>query len=548
VPRVVQDSAELRRILALERRAQHHDAELAASLTRNFRRPGGTQTLRPIQATALYEAWLRRGLFGPIGVGEGKTLITLLVALVLNLRAPILALPAKLIDKTRREMLALNRHWKIPNHIRMYSYEILGRADHVHLLNRLPLTDGIIADECHKLRNPKAAVSRRFRRFFDEHPDVPFIGLSGSICKRSLQDYEHLLRWALKSGSPLPHNWSELEDWSDAIDHHDRDRPEPGALVLLSNGDPDLAAVREGYRRRLVETPGVVSSVRNRISASLLLRGTRYPQGPAIVEAFARLRHDWELPDGTPLVDGMEIWRHARELALGFWMKWDPPAPEPWLQARKAWSKACRAILSASRTLDSELTVMRAIDDGKHRGVEHVLASWRAIRDTFEPNPVPVWIDDGPLAFAEEWGRKHVGIIWCDHVPFAKRLAERTKWPYYGQHGKREDGMSLDEHTEGTCIASRQSGAEGFNLQRWSEALVTAVVANGVQSEQLFGRLHRPGQDSDVTFDLMLGCREHLESFWKAHADAHFVLATTGDEQKLCYADIDVPDTYSEEI
>src|SRR5215471_18078354 len=304
---VPQDTPELRRILALPRREQLHDPELARTLTLNLRRPGGTQTLRAIQAFALFQAWQNRGLFGPIGVGEGKTLITLLVALVLGSKAPVLVLPAKLAEKTRREIHTLNVHWKIPNHIRIYSYEALGRMQHVDLLRRYPFTDCVIADECHKLRNPKAAVSRRFKRFFDEHPDVPFIGLSGSICKRSIRDYEHLARWALKKNSPLPHNWGELEDWSDVLDEHTRDRPQPGALVLFSENVADLAAVRRGYQRRLVETPGVVASVSNRIGASLLIRAVRYSQQKSVAEAFTKLRHDWELPDGTPLVDAMTM-------------------------------------------------------------------------------------------------------------------------------------------------------------------------------------------------------------------------------------------------
>lgn len=550
MPRVVQDTAELRRILSIPRRAQEHDPELAVELTRYLRRPGGTQTLRPIQATALRDMWQSRGLFGPIGVGEGKTLITLLAPVVLDAKAPILLLPAKLIDKTRRELVELNKHWKIANHTRMYSYETLGRADHVHLLRTYPVCDLLVCDEAHKIRNPKAAVTRRVRRFLDEHK-VPFVALSGTATKRSIRDYEHLLAWALGASSPLPHHYGEVEDWADALDEHDRERPDPGALVLLSDGDASLSAVRRGYQSRLVETPGVVVSIRNRIGASLLIRGVRYPQGPAIADAFAALRNDWELPDGTPLVDGMSMWRHARELALGFWSKWDPPGPPHWMIPRAAWGKRLREILGRSRSLDSELHVIRSIDAGDTRdslrGAKATLDAWRAVKDSFEPNPVPVWIDDGPVDFAASWARTHEGIVWCDHVPFAERLRDLTGLPYYGRQGVDAcTGRALDQHGKGSCIASRQSGAEGFNLQRWSEALVTAVVANGMQSEQLLGRLHRPGQESDVMFDLMIGCREHLTSFWKARSDATYAFETFGDEQKLLYADLDVPSDVDE--
>lgn len=538
---IPQDSDELRRILALPRRPQAHSSELAEALTKILRRPGGTQTLWPIQATALHEMWRCRGLLAPIDVGEGKTLITLLGPLVMGATAPILLLPANLIDKTRHEMAELNRHWKIPNHIRIYSYELLGRADHVHLLDMYPPCDLLLADECQRIRNPSAAVSKRVKRFFQKNPNVPFVALSGSICKQSLHDYEHLARWALKDGSPLPANHGELEDWADAIDEHDRERPDPGALRLLSGGSSNLSAVRRGYRSRLVETPGVVASVQHRLPVSITLRGVRYPQGQAITDAFTKFRESEELPDGTEMVDGMEIWRHARELALGFWSRWDPPAPDEWRLPRRAWAKVLRAILGNSRTLDSELAVVRAIDEDKHPHARPILEAWRAVKDSFEPNTVPVWIDDTPLQFAARWGRDTPGgVVWCDHVPFAKELAKRTNWPYYGAGGVTEGGNSILGHTPGaTCIVSRQSVATGYNLQWAHRALVTAVLANDTQSEQLYGRHHRPGQRHDVTYELMLGCREHLEAFWKARRQAHMVYETMGTENKILYANID---------
>jgi len=491
--------------------------------------------------------WRMRGLFGPMRVGAGKTLITLLAPLILNARAPILVLPAKLIDKTKREMVSLNKHWKIPNHIRIYSYEMLGRVDHVHLLQKYPLCDLIIADECHKLRNPKAAVSRRFKRHFEAHPGCMFIGLSGTITKRSIRDYEHLMRWALKPiNSPLPMNWGEVEDWSDVLDEHSRDRPAPGALAFFtSQPEPSLKEIRQGYQKRLIETGGIVTTTDHRIDASLLLRGVRYPQGRAINEAFSTLRDLWEMPDGTPLIDAKSVWRHARELALGFWGRWDPYPPDEWMLPRAEWAKTCRKILSASRSLDSEKAVVNAIDSGLHRDAAPILRAWRAIKDTFEPNPVPVWIDPKPLEWVADWCLRNVGIVWTEHVPFANELAKRTKLCYYGRKGVDEKtGKVLDKHDPTwTCIASIKSGSEGFNLQAWNTALVTAVVPNGSQSEQLFGRLHRDGTKHDeVTFDLMLGCREHLTSFWRARSDAQFVKDTTGEEQKLLYADIDVPE------
>src|SRR5678816_4636049 len=93
-------------------------------------------TLRPIQALALVEAAETGGLFAPIRVGGGKTLLSLLLPVVLGAERPLLLLPAKLIEKTRRAMHALQQHWRIARHTRLVSYELLGRAQAAELLDR----------------------------------------------------------------------------------------------------------------------------------------------------------------------------------------------------------------------------------------------------------------------------------------------------------------------------------------------------------------------------------------------------------------------------
>jgi hypothetical protein len=66
--------------------------------------------------------------------------------------------------------------------------------------------------------------------------------------------------------------------------------------------------------------------------------------------------------------------------------------------------------------------------------------------------------------------------------------------------------------------------------------MVQALVrpsSNDTQGEQLFGRLHRPGQDSDVTFDLMLGCRDTYLVLESAHAEARWSTRPWELEQKI---------------
>jgi hypothetical protein len=365
VTRAVQNTPELARIVALPRRIPTDDPAFTEALSALLRRPGGTQTLRPVQARALYEATASRGLLAPIRVGGGKTLLSLLFFVVLGSKRPLLLLPAKLVEKTKREMGLLVKHWKIPTFLRIESYEKLSRVQHARLLDRYR-PDVVFADEAHKLRHRKTAVTKRVGRYLADNPTVVFGCASGSITKRSIRDYEHLSRWSLKPlNNPLPNNHGEIEDWADCLDEHTRERVEPGYLTILTNGNPDLRKVREAYRDRLTQTRGVVSTVDSHVSCSLSVSGKFYHIKTE--DEFLRLRDMWETPNGEPLADGMSVWRHARELALGFYYRWLTPAPQSWLDARRTWASTCRKLLASNhRRLDTELAVIQAIDEGHY--------------------------------------------------------------------------------------------------------------------------------------------------------------------------------------
>lgn len=536
--KVVQLTQEMARIIALPRRTP---VDCSGELSALLRRPGGTQMLRPVQAQALYELWKVGGLFAPIKVGGGKTLVSFLAAMILGALRPLLLLPAKLISKTRAEMIEASKHWRIPNYIRMHSYELLGRLQAVETLNRYQ-PDLLIFDEAHKLRNKDVSVTRRVRRYLKTHP-AGVVVLSGTITKHSIRDYEHLLLWALGPlNTPLPTKWSEIESWADALDEHTHERADPGALSLLTeNHSTDLSTVRKAYQKRLTETLGVVSTPDTPVAASLVIQGKIVRQGSAIRDAFEKLRNHCELPDGWGLTQAVDVWRHARELALGFYYRWDPKPPDEWIEPRRDWARACRKILSSSRDLDSELAVIEALNQGLNQPLARLaLKAWAAVKPTFEPNVVPVWIDDGPLEWAQEWAGKEPGIVWCGHVAFSKELARRSGYTYYGRKGLSAEGKSIESHpTDWSCIASIKGNIEGRNLQAWSRGLIVSPMSSGDEFQQLLARFHRPGQlEDEVSFDIGLGCIEHVNGIYKALGQAKYAIDTLGDDQKLLIANL----------
>ena len=549
-------TAGLTRVLHLPRRhwTNEEAEDLSTQLTEVLRTEWGTMSLRPIQAVGLYEIGIHGGLFGPMRVGAGKTLTSLLAPAVGFCDRPLLLVPAKLIGKTERDQKELGRHWLLPPFIRVMSYEWLGRVQAAEALESYR-PDLIILDECHKLKNLKAAVTRRVKRYFTAYPDTKCVAMSGTVTKRSLKDYAHIIQWCLKDNRPLPEKYVEVELWADALDERKGQtrRAHPGALIQLCNqeekklwvGGDYRRAARQAYRRRLVDTPSVVATRETPIDASLRVEAVEVDVGAPTEEAFRGLRKDWETPDGWPISDGIGMFRHARELGLGFYYVWDPRPPAYWLVARSEWCSYVRKTIGRSRSLDSELAVANAVRLGAITdGIgPKLLEEWQAVRKDFEPNTVPRWIDDSVIDHCAEWMDRNVGIVWTEHTYFARRLSEIAKVPYYGRKGLNADKVAIEDHDpKRPLIASVQSNGEGRNLQAYNQNLITSFPPNGAIVEQLLGRTHRDGQLADeVVAQVVVTCVEHVAAIWQAKRDCHYVYDSTGSPQKLLVAAIDAP-------
>lgn len=572
----VSKSEDLDRILALPKRDVSVEATeaLAAEMTELLKRSGGTMTLRPLQALSLYEAGELGGGFFPLRVGYGKSLIALIIAYVLDAKRPLLLNPAGLITKTERERNEVyGPHFLVPNHVRVFSYEKLGRADYANELEDYP-PDLVIADEAHKLKNPDAAVTKRLLRYMENHPETMFVALSGTIMDHSVLEFAHILRWCLKGRAPVPLSDHELSEWASALDvkaprGNEYARYEAGALTALADGVPgidtkdDQTRARLGFRHRLITTPGIVATAADDddVKATIRIRGivyapTRAEKDPSQDQIHnirkMKMTEDWLLT--TP----MEVWMHMREAAAGLVYHWDPRPPDDWIDSRKAWSKFIRDALKASKRnggeLDSPLQVRRAVECGHLPEGEALLEAWLKAKDLprendkpFKPNVVPVWHDDLALKACAKWAKSSgPGIIWTEHTLFARRLAEKTGLKYYGQGGYSDDGEFIDDaDPKKSVIASADANKEGRNLQHnWSKNLITCLEERPGKFEQMIGRTHRSGQQADeVTVDVLIGCMEHLNAWRRLVPAAQAVKDTTGAEQKvlLAYPDAEWP-------
>ena len=696
-------TAETKRIAALPRRtwSDADAARLADMLTKELKTPGGTMKLRSVQAIALFEAMECGGLFGPIRVGAGKSLITAVLPAVLEARRPVLLIPAALIEKTGRDFKALREHWKIATNLQLISYESLGLVQSAEKLEYIR-PDLVVADECfvagtpirtargvraieticvgdlvettegfqevrdawsrgsedlyeisigtnsyactgshpflttggwrpareleagnevvrnvqetlfsearvarvtsvkrrrpdeagyrarvynlsvagpenyvlgggevvhncHMLKNRRAGRTRRVMRFMREYPETRFVGVSGTVMKGSLQDFAHLLRWALKGASPIPLTDEEVKAWADAIDEkvNPLGRRRPGALLNLGPSSPAADGVtraRRVFQSRLLETKGVVASSRtDGVTCSLRVSALEYQPAPITEQHVGNMLHGlqengvytilpWTTPDGWTFSQAIELRMYLRQLALGFHSVWDPRPPSEWISARRGWAVFVRETLANSRTLDTELQVANAVDVGRFgEQAQEILGAWRVARDTFKIQPKDVWHDDSALQACVRWMEHEKGIVWCEHRFFARRLAQISGHTYYGANGMTDGGQSITDVKAGKAIiASVQANGTGRNLQMFSSNLITSCPPGAQTAEQLIGRTHRDGQEADtVTVDILIGCREHYDSFQRALDGARAAADTLGHMQKLLVSDVCMPDISS---
>lgn len=571
-------SHDLDRVVALPRRPLVLSHEAADAWTARLKRRDGTMKLRPIQAAALEEAEISGGLFGLIGVGFGKTLISLLLPTVWESSVAVLLVPPNLRTKLfEHEYPELSRHWRLPNlygHpiqypdtkgiLHVVSYSELSSPKRAGILEDLK-PDAIVCDEGHSLRHATAARTKRFKRYFKKSQPRTVVGddgpgsggvfrchlavLSGTLTARSITDYAHLSGLALGSNSPLPLDWPTLQEWSATLDASEYPAPDGELRRLCRSGE----SVRDGFRRRLVETPGVVATETNDPGMPLVL-SRRELEAPASVKAaLQNLRDTWTRPDGEELVEAIEFYAVARQLASGFFYRRVYPRKEPkevireWNDARKSYFQEVRERLKQSIPgQDSPLLLWNAAASGKWHSPSWEW--WKGVKDSVEPATETVWLDKFLVHAAVEWAKEAPGLVWveAEAVKAALAIAKEANIPVYT--GGRDDERALiAEDGKRSVVVGIKAFNAGINLQHaFKRNLITTCPSSATLLEQVAGRTHRERDpllctglvafDDDVTVDFYLHTAELADSLKTARSTARYIEDTTGSRQKLSVA------------
>lgn len=517
----------------------------------------------PVQAWALHEMSLVGGLFAPIIVGGGKTLLDVLAPMAVpECRLAVCLIPASLREQFKDAYLHAAEHWQVPSIVledwsvaqpgrpvlHVVPYSVFSRAGATDLLERLG-PDLVIADEGQKISRRETATARRVFRYWLKKHDCRLVTWSGSFARDSVCNFAPLAAFALRGGSPLPLDQAVTDEWATACDPIEVPAP-PGKL-----GERLGLPVREGLRRRISETLGVVSSPSRGGTRVKLLERLPPPTPQSIHLALAELHRRRERPDGVILMEDTEFARCAQELSCGFYYRWVFPRGEPldliaaWRAARKAWFADVRERLKSPRQhLDSpflcEEAAARAWGDiAKTDKLPAWEApswpAWRDIRDLVKPKPGdPVWLDDWLARDAASWATAHRGVLWYRHTAFGARVAELAGLPLHAGGPDAEANLKA-ERGDRTVVASAKSHGTGRDgLQHlFCEQLVTNPMKSGADWEQLLGRLDRPGQTAATIPTWWYGHTEDLRrAMSAATGKAEFIRDILHGPQKLTSA------------
>ncbi|MBL4769461.1 MAG: DEAD/DEAH box helicase [Rhodobacteraceae bacterium] len=329
-------------------------------------------------------------LFAPIGVGWGKTLITLLVAaeaFAEGLDRTLLLVPpqvmAQLVKRDipwargkvnlrgcpfipvvgsakKRSILANSK--KLGCYILPTS--MLSTPSAEDLLEAIN-PKLIIGDEAHHLRNVRSsAKAKRIMRLIKAtNPRV--VWLSGTITAKSVMDYLHLVT-PMGELSPLPLKYPTAAAWAAVLDAdadpHERNtgpiRPlldwamtKGGLKHLPSNG----TGFRRAYSQRLLSNPAVVATGDKVLGVGLTLSHTFVSPSDGVEpgESLSVLQDqvalEWLSPSGDEISLAFHKYRWHYELSAGIYNDLYWPEAEDLAKRRKISEPEAEKLLDAAK-------------------------------------------------------------------------------------------------------------------------------------------------------------------------------------------------------
>lgn len=324
---------------------------------------GDPFVLKTQQAQAILDYERFGGVFAKIGVGKGKTFITLMVAQAAFERGEaqriLLLVPSHVfaqltqkdipqarrlirltlpihrlgdMDASRRRMIAKSSK----RGLYILPYSMLSAPKYGSEILSDIGAQLIIADECQQIAARRSARGGRFLKYCREKQPRLCV-LSGTITRKSVKDYHHLATLALRDNSFLPYSPQITAEWAAVIDSAGStdSRTSTGPLRPLIDwavqcfpDDPlplDLGGFRKAFRLRMDHTPGVISSGDEDVSSSLVIRNLpvpdhkEHPDWPELQVFWDQVLDAWLTPSGDEIEHAIHMYKWLWELSAGFY-------------------------------------------------------------------------------------------------------------------------------------------------------------------------------------------------------------------------------------
>lgn len=347
--------------------------------------------LRPIQVFAIQTYDNVHGLFAPIGVGEGKTLITLLCAsrAIEHQRAERVALFVP--SDVYYQLVHIDIAWarpKVPLKCRFHflgeksakiraaiaerrapgcyivPYSILSSPKGEELLRRIE-PQLVICDEAHKIARRQSARSRRLLSYLTD-ANAALIALSGTITSKSISEYYHLVRSSIPDQWVfLPRTYSYVQNWSLILDSNSTGFEETSsqslnflikwAEALYPQGfhsleSAEVSSARRAFNLRMRTAPGCVMSSSDVVGCSLIFDITNAGKPNAHLQSLIdQLMQDWVAPNGDEIEYGLHLYKWNFELTNGFYLDLHWPSPAVLAKRRGIGEKEAELVLERAR-------------------------------------------------------------------------------------------------------------------------------------------------------------------------------------------------------
>lgn len=358
------------------------DREAYAASLYNHAKPADF-ALRDVQIDCVYTYETYGGLMAPVGVGWGKTIIAMMCAKVGVQRRghqrAVVLVPAEVYSQLKlrdlpdmRRKLSLDalpiylvtgdartrmRVASTPGPgVFVYAYSMISQPTGFEELCAINATL-YVCDEAHYIASVKSARTKRWRSTLEAvgkniregraGPDVQarrveVVALSGTITKKSVEDYAHLSKAALHEDSPAPISYQGVQLLSSMVDADvlgtglsEPDLERMHRLIAWANesGIPEhehrthltlQEQARFAYQHRLRSAPGVVGTGDASVTCSLIISWSEPPRPiTPDAERMAMLMRNvvdnMITPNDDPIDFGMHTYKWLWELTGGFY-------------------------------------------------------------------------------------------------------------------------------------------------------------------------------------------------------------------------------------